>query len=408
MTNKYQKLLTPLTFQRSGVTIPARTALSPMLSLYGEKDGTVGQTALNYFGTRSKAQGLLITGASYVSEYGFYDNELGLNDDKFLPGLTKLAQIMKKDGNKAIVQLHHAGKQASGTAAKYGFVQVPSKLPTTDSDGVPTKEMSEEDIENVINDFASATKRVIKAGFDGVEIHGANWYLLHEFFSPLYNQRTDNWGGSLEKRMRFPLAVVKAVKKAAEIKPDFIIGFRMTPEENMPSRMTANLATTKGYSVEDGLKLANKLADLGIDYIHYSLFSKYDVGPEGSSQSYGQMLKEAVGDRVTTIISSGVHTADDALDALNHGDIIAIGRESLVEPEFTEKIKTGNVEQIRTEITRESAQSLAFPDALVDLLLMKDTPFLVEGRENLTVLKDNKTEEKPVEPATDTTSGASN
>lgn len=228
MKDKYSKLITPYTFKRSRVTIPSRTALSPMLSLYGENDGTVGETALNYFGKRSDCQGLLITGASYVSKYGFYNNELGLDDDRFIPGLSKLASVMKKNGNKAIVQLHHAGKQASGTAEKYGFVQVPSKIQEQKDGNIIDKVMTEDDIESLIKSFASATKRVIKAGFDGVEIHGANWYLLHEFFSPLYNHREDKWGGSLENRMRLPLAVVHAVIDAAKDKPDFVIGYRLT------------------------------------------------------------------------------------------------------------------------------------------------------------------------------------
>lgn len=386
MENKFKKILTPLTFKPSDVTIPTRTAMSPMLSLYGEDDGSVGETALKYFGRRTKAQGLLITGASYVSEYGFYTKELGLDDDRFIPGLTKLAKTMKSGENKAVVQLHHAGMQASGTAEKYGFVQAPSKVDEL-SNGIPIKEMSEEDIENVIEDFASATKRVLKAGFDGVEIHGANWYLLHEFFSPFYNHRTDKWGGSLENRMRLPLAVVKAVKEAARENPNFIIGFRMTPEENMPSRMTKALSNTNGYSVDDGLTLANRIADIGIDYIHYSLFSKFDDGPKNCSQSYGQILKTSVGDRVATIISSGVHTAADAISALDHGDIVAIGRESLVDPDFTAKIKEGKADTICTEITEESAPTLGLPSALVDLLLQKNTPFLVNGRNNLAVLK---------------------
>lgn len=402
MKDKYSKLITPYTFKRSGVTIPSRTALSPMLSLYGENDGTVGETALNYFGKRSDCQGLLITGASYVSKYGFYNNELGLNDDRFIPGLSKLASVMKKNGNKAIVQLHHAGKQASGTAKKYGFVQVPSKIQEQKDGNFVDKVMTEDEIESVIKSFASATKRVIKAGFDGVEIHGANWYLLHEFFSPLYNHRTDKWGGSLENRMRLPLAVVKAVIDAAKDKPDFIIGYRLTPEENMPSRMTGKLSNTKGYTLKDGLTLANRVADLGVDYIHYSLFSKYNAKPQGFEQSYGQILKNNIGNKTATVISSGVHTADDALDALNHGDIIAIGRESLIEPNFTAKIKNGNSNQIETKITQKNAAKLALPPLLVDLLLQKDTPFLVRGRENLTVLRKTKTN------ASDTTSGASN
>ncbi|WEV39602.1 NADH-dependent oxidoreductase [Lactobacillus sp. ESL0681] len=398
MNEKYSKLLTQYTFENGG-TIPTHTAMSPMLTLYGEKDGTVGQTAIDYFATRSKSQGMLITGASYISDKGYYEGELGLDDDKFLPGLTKLAQTMKKDGNKAIVQLHHAGKQATGSAAKYGYVQTPSDMPATAADPTPGKGMSEAEIEQVIQEFADATKRVIKAGFDGVEIHGANWYLVHEFFSPFYNHRTDKWGGSLENRMRFPLEVLKAVKEAAKDKPGFIIGFRMTPEEDMPSQMTKDVANTSGYTVEDGLKLASAIADEGIDYVHYSLFTKYNAGPKDSNQSYGQLLKQTIGDRATTIISSGVHTADDALDALNHGDIIAIGRESIVEPNFIQKIKDGKEDQIQTAITAESAPTLNIPKVMIDVLVQENTPFLINGRENL----------KPLSSAekVDTASGAS-
>ncbi len=130
------------------------------------------------------------------------------------------------------MQIHHGGREARARGAKGHEVLAPSQLDFSFLP-YPVREMTHEEIVEIIKDFGRATKRAIDAGFDGVEIHGANHYLIQQFFSAFSNRRQDKWGGSLEKRMTFALEVVKEVKSViARYAPkDFIIGYRLSPEE---------------------------------------------------------------------------------------------------------------------------------------------------------------------------------
>ena len=359
MTNKYQKLLTPLKFKNGG-SIKYRTALSPMVTGVTESDGSIGSRALDFYGKRSDVAGLLITGASNVNQAGrSYSKQIDISDDKFLPGLKKLTQVMKKDGNKPIVQLYHGGRMAIVAQNKYGKTLGPSVVGYPDIDYRP-KEMTESEIEQTIADFGSATKRAISAGFSGVEIHGANFYLLQQFFSPYSNRRDDQWGGSPENRMKFPLAIVKAVKKAAEGTPNFIIGYRVSPFEVIGKKVT--------YKAHDVLPLINQIVNLGVDYIHTSLFSKYNTPPKETKGTYGELVENTVGNRAKTIIVGSIHSADDALDALNYGDIAAIGREALIEPEFTKKIAEGQAGNIKSSVTKKAITNLHLGSGIDKLL----------------------------------------
>ena len=231
----------PLTFKH-GAVLKNRFVQPPMLTNSG-KDGFATDDTINYYAAHSKAGSMIITEYMYVSETGGPalscqrgNEQLAVYDDKFIPQLTKVAQAMKKDGNKAIMQIANTGREAAGRVA---LSEKPVYAPTAmDFPFLPYKvhEFNNEQIEQMVQDFAEATKRAIKAGFDGVEIHGANHYLIQQFFSAYSNKRTDHWGGSLAKRMNFPLAVVKAVTDVVkkDAPADFIVGYRISPEEINP------------------------------------------------------------------------------------------------------------------------------------------------------------------------------
>ena len=125
------------------------------------------------------------------------------------------------------------------------------------------RELTSIEIDEIITAFGEATRRAIEAGFDGIEIHGANTYLIQQFYSPFTNSRTDKWGGSRENRMRFPLAVLKACQEAIKkyANRPFILGYRFSPEE--PS--------TPGLTMADTFYLVDVLAECGLDYLHVSL-----------------------------------------------------------------------------------------------------------------------------------------
>lgn len=361
------KKLTDTVTLRHGAKLDSRIVMAPMQTYSGSEGGFATEDTLAYYRARSKAASLLITEFHYVSSTGGpssrlgYPEQLGIQDDEHLASITAIAAALKKDGNKAILQIHHGGREARGRAAKGEEVLAPSQLDFSFLP-YPVREMTQKEIEEVIKDFGRATKRAIDAGFDGVEIHGANHYLLQQFFSSFSNQRQDKWGGSLEKRMTFALEVVKAVKSViAQYAPrDFILGYRISPEEVHGS--------TVGYSYKESLALIAEVAKEELDYISLSIWGGYGAGPTGLDQSYGQLFKEVVGEETKIIIVGSVFNEEDAYNAVaNHTDLIAVGRGTLIDPLFGQKIKDNQGRSIVSEISLEQVQSTAWTTGLHEI-----------------------------------------
>jgi len=142
--------------------------------------------------------------------------------------------VIKENGARAIVQIYHAGRKANPHLVPDGHIMCASPIAGKWGDAVVPQEMTEIEIQKTIDEIAQATRRSIEADFDGVEIHGANGLLVQNFFSPHSNRRQDKWGGTLEKRMTFPLEVIKHIKEAVakHATTPIAIGYRFAPEEN--------------------------------------------------------------------------------------------------------------------------------------------------------------------------------
>jgi len=260
----YYKFLEPYTFEKKNLTVKNRIVIPPMTEEMSFANGEVTSDELRYYYIHSGGAGIYITGTSNVNDLGKgFEGELSSASDKFIPSLTKLADAIHKNGTKAILQIFSAGRMSS-TAILRGQQPVSaSAVKSTRNNAEVPRPLTEAEIEQTIKDFGDATRRAIIAGFDGVEIHGANTYLLQQFFSPHSNRRTDKWGGSVEKRMTFPLAVVDEVQKAIEKYADrpFLLGYRISPEE----------IEEPGIRFDDTLKLVDALKEKPIDYLHVSM-----------------------------------------------------------------------------------------------------------------------------------------
>ena len=250
----------------NGSTLNNRFALAPMVVFDGDDEGYVTKESDAFMQRRNDVGGLLIGGANAVSKIGIGEQgQLALYDDPFIESQKEYVKGMKAKGNKAIVQLQNAGREAHYGQRKYGKAFGPSTVDFPFLD-YPVTEMTEGDILQVIDDFGQATRRAIEIGYDGVEVHGANHYLLQQFFSSYSNIREDKWGKTLENRMRFPLAVLKEVKETVKKygSSDFIIGYRISPEEIHGQNI--------GYTIDDALKLVEEVVACGVDYFHVSTF----------------------------------------------------------------------------------------------------------------------------------------
>ena len=197
---------------------------------------------------------------------------------KIFPSLAERAKIIKSQGALAINQIQHAGalavKELSGLDPVAPSAEISNKL--LKENGMyktPVKELTDEQIKKIIDDFANATELSLKAGFDGIELHAANKYLFQQFYSPYTNRRTDDWGGSIEKRMNFSLKVLDSCFKVREKynRPDFIIGYRLSPEEPYEN----------GLTMTETLDLVKVLITKPLDYIHISQLGYFRKGHRG-------------------------------------------------------------------------------------------------------------------------------
>lgn len=360
MNRKYQPLFDDFRFH-SGVQIKNRVVMAPMTNFSSNPDDTVSKAEINYYVRRSKGVGMVITACTYVTPNGKgFHGEFAGDRDEMIPSLRELATAIKEQGAKAVLQIFHAGRMSPPELVPNGEIVSASAVAAEKEGAKVPRALTDEEVQEMVHAFGEATRRAIEAGYDGVEIHGANGYLIQQFFSPHSNRRDDRWGGSLEKRLSFPLAVVDEVKRivAKHAKQPFLVGYRFSPEE----------PETPGITMVETLMLTDALADKGLDYLHVSLMDFWSVprrGAEGSSGSRIELILKQVANRVPVIGVGSIHTADEALKALETGvPLIAFGRELIMEPDWVEKVEQGRESEIQTELSKNDQVRLVIPDPL--------------------------------------------
>jgi 2,4-dienoyl-CoA reductase-like NADH-dependent reductase (Old Yellow Enzyme family) len=368
MNPKYQPLFQPYVFA-NGTKVPNRLVMAPMTNFGSHPDGVVSDQEIAYYIRRAKGVGMVITACTYVSANGKgFHGEFGADSDQLIPSLQRLATAIKGQGAKAVLQIFHGGRLCPPVLVPEGDIvsasAVAAEAQNNTAERPVPRPLREEEIEAIIRDFGEATRRAIAAGFDGVEIHGANGYLVQQFFSPHSNQREDRWGGNIEKRMTFPLAVVEAVQQAVarHASSAFIAGYRFSPEE----------PETPGITMADTLVLIDALAERGLDYLHVSL-KDYDSKPRrglDDSRSRLEIIQERVGNRVPVIGVGSIYTPEDALQAFATGvPLLALGRGLIMEPDWVEKVKQGHEANIQTRLNPTAQQHLVVPDYLWQVIL---------------------------------------
>jgi 2,4-dienoyl-CoA reductase-like NADH-dependent reductase (Old Yellow Enzyme family) len=344
----------------NGAQLKNRIVMAPMTNFSSNPDGTVTDAEVKYYARRSSGVGMVITACTYVTANGKgFHGEFGGDRDELIPSLRQLATAIKEEGAKAILQIFHGGREVPSELVPDGDVVSASTVPA-EGEGKPVpRELTAMEVESIIRDFGETTRRAIEAGYDGVEIHGANGYLIQQFFSPHSNRREDRWGGSLEKRLAFPLAVVDEVKKvvAEYAKEPFVVGYRFSPEE----------PETPGITMADTLTLIDALADKNLDYLHVSLQDFWSTPRRGveDTRSRIEIIQDRVGGRVPVIGVGSIYTADDALKATQSGiPLIALGRELIIDPNWVQKVQEGKESEIVTKINKNNQQQLVIPDPL--------------------------------------------
>ncbi|MBP1976566.1 2,4-dienoyl-CoA reductase-like NADH-dependent reductase (Old Yellow Enzyme family) [Cohnella thailandensis] len=335
-----------------------RVVHAPMTISFSRQDGVASDDLIAYYESRTNGVGMAVTGSTTVAPSGkVFGGELAADRDETIPSLQRVAAAMKKHGAKAILQLFHGGRESSPEAAG-GEIVGASAVAKEGASAIP-RALEDHEILEIVRAFGASTRRAIEAGFDGVEIHGANRFLLQQFFSPYTNRRDDRWGGDADRRMAFPLAVVDEVLKAAaeHAERPFLVGYRLSPEEE----------TTPGITMADTLKLADALANKELDYLHVSLLNFWSKPRRGveDDRSRMEILHELVGPRVPLIGVGSIRTPDEAVGALRTGvPLIALGRELIIDPDWVRKVASGKENEIRTELSLNDQEKLGISDPL--------------------------------------------
>jgi 2,4-dienoyl-CoA reductase-like NADH-dependent reductase (Old Yellow Enzyme family) len=327
-------LLSPLTIR--GVTFRNRIVMSPMCQ-YVAKDGFADDWHLVHLGSRASggAALVIVEATAVVPEGRITPGDLGIWSDAHIEPLARIAKFVHSQGAVAGIQIAHAGRKAScdlpwnggaGLLTKEagGWPVVgPSAIAFDEGYPVP-KELDAAGIDNVVVAFEAATKRALAAGFRVIEIHAAHGYLLHEFLSPLSNQRTDQYGGSLENRMRLVLRIATTVRA-------------LTPAE-LPVfvRISATDWAEGGWDADQSVTLAGKLKELGVDLIDVSTGglvpkARIPVG-KGYQTPFARKIRDEVGMMTGAVgLITDPHDANEIVTG-GDADLVLLARELLREP----------------------------------------------------------------------------
>ena len=210
-----ERILQPFTLP-NGTELKNRLLMAPMTTCTGYFDGTVTSELVEYYRARAGSIGTIIVECCFIDDYGLaFPGAIGIDNDEKIAGLAKIAEAIKAEGSKAILQIYHGGRMVDPQLIGGRQPVAPSAIAAPREGAAMPRALSGEEVEGMIAKFGEGVRRAILAGFDGVEIHGANTYLIQQFYSPNSNQRDDEWGGSRDNRARFPLAVLDITHKMA-------------------------------------------------------------------------------------------------------------------------------------------------------------------------------------------------
>ncbi len=319
------------TLQAGSLTLHNRLIMPPMATAKPSEDGGVSQAVLDYYQEKSKGGyfSLIIIEHSFVSREGkAHKNQLSVDNDQMVGGLRNLAEVIHSNGSKAMMQISHAG--GATTQEVTGEIPVaPSPTPHPWNGNTP-KELTKQEITGVIQAFQDAARRVKEAGFDGVEIHSAHGYLLNQFFSPLSNQRTDEYGGTIQNRLRLHLEVIAAVQ--AVVGNDFPILLRLGACDYKEG----------GITIQDSQIAAKAFEKAGITILDISgSFLGYKSREKTSEQGYFSPLTEAIKKVVSIpVILTGGITEPQAAEQLllaEKADLIGVGRAVLQDSQWAKR-----------------------------------------------------------------------
>ena len=353
------RFLEPFQFKRGPVSKNA-SVLAALTNKQSNEDGTLSEQEIAFLERRAKGGfGIITTAATHVAENGQgWHGEMGVWSDKHIPGLESLANRVKANGSICLAQIFHGGMKAPKSII--GEVPVSASVNEI-KDGEFTRELTENEVEDMVENFVEAALRCEKAGLDGVEIHGAHGYLVSQFLGKKSNRREDKWGGSkIFQRAEFLLQIIRRIRNRAN--KEFLIFVRISPELG-----------DIGVEIEEALELANILADEDIDSLHVSVWDIYASSRFDSDQRMlTRRFAEVVQGRVPLTTCGKIWNLNDIEEAYSQGaDLIAVGKVGIALPDWPMMIQNGS--DIQTPpFSKKHLRDVALSEIFVDYMCNYD------------------------------------
>jgi len=341
MSNSIQTLYQPLSFIH-GPAMKNRFMLAPLTNQQSQVDGRLSDEEINWLSMRAQGGfGLTMTAAAHVQATGQgFPGQLGVFSEDHMPGLTKMAEAINKEKSVSVVQLYHGGIQCP--EALTGV----QPMGPSENEQYGARAMSTGEVEQLVEDFIVAAERSQRAGFDGVEIHGAHNYIACQFLSSQFNTRTDQYGGSLENRQRLLMDIVSGIRERCGAQ--FNLGVRLSPE-NFGLKLTEVLAT------------AQQLMDEAkIDYIDMSMWDSFKepVEEEHQGRSLMSYFTELNRGDVRLGMAGKLYQPKDILNCLQQGaDFVLLGRAAILHHDYPNQLAAN-----------ESFNSIATPASIEHLV----------------------------------------
>jgi 2,4-dienoyl-CoA reductase-like NADH-dependent reductase (Old Yellow Enzyme family) len=345
-------LFSPLSFAH-GRAMKNRFAVAPMTNYQSHADGRLSDDEYRWLTMRAEGGfGLTMTCGAHVQPIGQgFPGQLGVFSDDLLPGLTRLAQGLKAPGSVAIMQLIHGGVRADKN-----HIDGPPVGPS-DDDATGARALAAAEVEQLVEDFIAAALRAERAGFDGVELHGAHGYILTQFLSEETNQRTDKWGGSLENRARLTREIIAGVRSRCA--PGFILGLRLSPERF-------------GIKMDEALALAGELLDEGqLDFLDMSLWDAFKA-PNDEAYAEKPLIRwftDLPRGRTRVGVAGKINSTADAQWCLDQGaDFVLLGRAAILHHDFPRRAHDAQFQTIALPVTRDYLAAEGVSPTFLDYL----------------------------------------
>lgn len=351
-------LFSPYAF-RSGAVARNRITLAPLTNGQSGEDGVCSADELRWLERRAQSgYAIVMTCASHVSAAGKgFQGQLGCFSDVHIPGLRQASSMIASYGALSMIQLYHGGARSPSRLTGVQPMSASAWMETTPGFDDP-RAATEVEIEQVIEDFCAAAQRARRAGFDGVELHGAHGYLFSQFLSSVRNMRTDRWGGSIGGRARLLLTVARRVR--AENPPPFTVGVRLSPE-SMPS--------APGLDLDESVQVAQWLAEEGVDFIDLSLWKYTRMTAKRPNEHALPIFRAALPKEVAIFAAGAIWTPADASAVLSMGaDFVSLGRAAIVQPDWPSLAREPAFEPRRPPLTPAQYRELDVSEPYLEYL----------------------------------------